>query len=56
MTALLIANSKIAASLPPFHAMRQNPAPAGPKLREDMSQLVSQSSLDFRRMMYELGI
>ena len=56
MTALLVANSKIAASLPLFNAMRQNPAPAGTKLRQDMRQLVLQRSLDFARMMNQLGI
>jgi len=56
MTALLIANPKIAASLPPFSAMRQNPAPSRTKLRQDMRQLVLQRSLDFGRMMNELGI
>jgi hypothetical protein len=56
MTALLVANPQIAASLPPFNAMRQNPAPASTKLRQDMGQLVLQSSLDFRRMMNELRI
>ncbi|HZA37987.1 MAG TPA: hypothetical protein VE486_02490 [Candidatus Baltobacteraceae bacterium] len=56
MTALLVANSEIAASLQPFNTMRQNPAPAGTKLREDVGQLMSQSSLDFRGMMNELWI
>ena len=56
VTALLVANPKIAASLPPFDAMRQNPAPARTKLRHDMRQFVLQSSLDFGRMMNELGI
>jgi hypothetical protein len=56
MTTLLVANPKIAASLPPFNAMRQNPAPARTKLRQDMRQLVVQSSVDFGRMMNELGI
>ena len=56
MTTLLVANPKIAASLPPFNAMRQNPAPARAKLRQYMRQFVVQSSVDFGRMMNELGI
>jgi len=56
VTALFVANPKIAARLPPFKAMRQNPAPARTKLRQDMRQFVLQSSLDFGRMMNELGI
>jgi len=56
VTALLIANPKVTASLPPFNAMRQNPAPTRTKLREDMRQFVLQSSLDFGWMMNELGI
>jgi len=51
MTALLVANSKIAASLPPFNAMWQNPAPARMKLSQDMGQLVTQRSIDFGWML-----
>ena len=50
MTALLVADPKIAASRPPFNAMRQNPAPARTKLRQNMSQFMAQSAIDFRRM------
>jgi hypothetical protein len=56
VTPLLIANSKSAASLPPFNAMRQNPASTRTKLREDMRQFMLQSSLDFGWMMNEPGI
>jgi|SRR6266508_3603385 len=56
MTALLVANPKIAASLPPFKAMWQDPASARTKLRQDVRQLVPQSSLDFGGMMNEVGI
>ena len=56
MTTLLVANPKIAASLPPFNAMRQNPTPARTKLRQNMRQFVLQSSVDLSRMMNELGI
>jgi hypothetical protein len=56
MTTLLVANPKIAASLPPFNAMGQNPAPARTKLRQNMRQLVVQRSVDFGGMMNELGI
>jgi len=56
MTTLLAANPKIAASLPPFNAVGQYPAPARAKLCQNMRQLVLQSSLDFGRMMNELGI
>jgi hypothetical protein len=47
MTTLLVSNPKIATSLPPFNAMRQNPESARTKLRQDMRQLVLESSLDF---------
>jgi hypothetical protein len=47
VTTLLVSNPKIATSLPPFNAMRKNPASARTKLRQDMRQLVLQSSLDF---------
>ena len=47
MTALLVANPKIAASLPPFNAMGQNPAPTRTKLRQNMRQLMPQSPINF---------
>ena len=47
MTAVLVANSEITASLPPFNAMRQNPAPTSAELGKEMGQLVAQSSIDF---------
>jgi hypothetical protein len=56
VTPLLVANPKIAASLPPFNTMRQDPAPTRTKLRQDMRQFVAQSSVDLSRMMNELGI
>jgi hypothetical protein len=51
MTALLVADPKIPTSLPPFDAMRQNPAPARTKLSQDMRQLVLQRSIDFGWML-----
>ena len=56
VTALLVANPEIAASLPPFNAMWQSPVPACTKLRQNMRQFVLQSSVDLSRMMNELGI
>ena len=56
MTTLLVAYSKIATSLLPFNAMRQNPTSAHTKLRQDMRQLVSQSPFDLVRMFIQLRI
>jgi hypothetical protein len=56
VTALLVANPEIAASLPPFNAMWQSPVPACTKLRQNMRQFVLQSSFDFGWIMNELGI
>jgi len=51
VTTFLIANCQVAASLPPFNAMRQNPAPTSAKLGKEMGQLVAQSSIDFGWML-----
>ncbi len=51
MTAPLIANPKIAASLPPLNTMGQNPAPARAKLGKDMGQFVAQRLIDFGWML-----
>jgi hypothetical protein len=56
MTALLAADPKIAASLLPLNAMRQNPPSLGAKLRENMRQLVSKRATDLDWMMNEQGI
>ena len=50
MTTLLVRNSQIATSLPPFDTVRQNPPPARTKLRENMRQFVAQGAIDFGRM------
>jgi len=48
VAAFFIADAKIAASLAPFRSMRQKAAPAGPKLREKMRELMTKSAIDFR--------
>jgi hypothetical protein len=48
VAASFIADAKIAASLAPFRSMRQKTAPAGPKLREKMCELMTKSAIDFR--------
>src|SRR5262249_44333298 len=47
MAALLVGDSQIAASLPPFGSVRQNAVTASTKLRKNMSEFVSQSAIDF---------
>jgi len=56
MTALLVGDSQVAASLPPLDAMRQDAAPACAKLSKNMREFMSQSAIDFRRMLKEPGI
>ena len=56
MTAFFVTDLKVAASLPPLDAMRQNPAPAGPRLREKMRQLVPEGAIDFGGMIDKLRI
>jgi hypothetical protein len=56
MIALLVADFQIVASPPPLDAMRQNPMPAGAKLREKMRQLVPKRAIEFDRMMNKLRI
>jgi hypothetical protein len=51
MTALFIGDSKIATCLLPLLAMRENPAPPRAKLSENMGQFMTQSAIDFRRML-----
>jgi hypothetical protein len=51
MTALLIADFQIAASLPPLRAVWKNAAPTAAKLCENMRQLMKQSTLDFGWML-----
>ncbi len=48
VAAFFIANAKIAASLAPFRSMRQKAAPARPKLREKMRELMTKRAIDFR--------
>jgi len=47
VAAFFIANAKIAASLAPFKSMRQKAAPAGPKLREEMRELMTKRAINF---------
>ena len=56
MAALLVGDSQLAASGLPLDAMRKNAAPAGPKLREDMSHFMAQSAIDFVRMLTQSWI
>lgn len=56
MTAFFVADLKVAASLPPLDAMRQNPAPAGARLREKMRQLMPEGAIDFGGMMDKLWV
>jgi len=56
VAALLIGDSKLAASLPPFGSVRQNSATASAKLSENMSEFVSQSAIDFSGMFKQLRI
>ena len=46
MAALFVGDSQIATSLLPLNAMRQNPAAAGTKLRENMSKFVAKCAID----------
>jgi hypothetical protein len=56
MTAPLVRDSQVAASLSPVGAVRQDQAPTGAKLGEDMSQFMAQGAIDFGRMLNELRI
>ena len=56
MTALFISDSKIATCLLPLGAMREKPAPPRAKLGEKMGQFMTQSAIDFRRMLKQQGI
>jgi hypothetical protein len=56
MTALLVANSQITASLPPFWPVRQNSLPADPEMGQEMRDLVEQCPFDFSRVVVELWI
>ena len=56
VAALLVGDSQIAASLPPFGSVGQDAATASAKLSENMSKFVSQSAIDFVRMLKELRV
>ena len=56
MTALLIGDCQIVASLSPFGSVRQDASPASAKLSENMSKFVSQSPIDFVRMLKQLRV
>jgi hypothetical protein len=51
VTALLVSDPQIGASLPPLRAMSQNPSSASAKLGKNMCQLVPQGPIDFGRML-----
>ena len=48
VTARFAHNPKIGAGAAPFRAVRRNPAPAGPRLGEQVRQLVTQRPIDLR--------
>lgn len=56
MTAPLAADPQIAARSAPLVAMRQNSATPSPKLSENVSEFVSQSAIDFGRMLRQSRI
>ena len=56
MTALLIGDCQIVASLSPFGSVRQDASPASAKLSENVSEFVSQSPIDFVRMLKQLRV
>jgi hypothetical protein len=56
VTALLVRDPKVAASLSPLGAMGRDTASARAKLSKNMCQFMSQSAIDFGRMLKEPGI
>ena len=46
MATFLVANPKFAAGRAPFRSMRQDAAPPGAKLRQQMRQFVTQRAID----------
>jgi hypothetical protein len=50
MTAPLVCDSQVAASLPPLGAMRRDAVSARAELSEKMREFMSQSAIDFGRM------
>src|SRR5205807_9671728 len=56
VAALLVGDSQIAASLPPFGSVWRDAAPASPKLSGTMSGFVSQRSIDFSGMLKSLRV
>src|SRR4029077_9266192 len=56
MAPLFVTDSQIVARLSPFRSMRRDPAPTGPKLREEMRELVSQCALNFAGMKHKMRI
>jgi len=51
MTARFISDSEIMTRLSPLGAMRQDPAPTGTKLSEQMGQFMAQRAIDFGPML-----
>jgi hypothetical protein len=56
MTALFAGDSQVGASLPPFDAVGQNPAPAGAKLGENVSEFVAKRAINLAWMMNKVRI
>ena len=53
MTARFIGDSEIMTRLSPLGAMRQDPAPTGTKLSEQMGQFMAQRAIDFGPMLQQ---
>jgi len=56
VTALLAINSQVAASFPPLGAMGRDAVPARAELSEKVRKFMSQSAIDFGRVLKEQGI
>jgi hypothetical protein len=56
MTALLVRDSQVAASLPPLDTMGQDASPARAELSKNMSQFMTQRAINFRRMLKQLRV
>jgi hypothetical protein len=52
VTTLFVANAKIVARRAPFRSVRQDAPPAGPKLREEVRQFMTQCSIDLGESMF----
>src|SRR3981189_1219072 len=52
VTTRFVANAEIMARRTPFRTVRQNAPPAGPKLREEVRQFMTQCSIDLGKSMF----